>query len=127
MRSPEPGKIEVFSKDPNSLDKYLEVDVATAEARNEKDRQTIFDFIDTLKHGYQSGVDYIDSVITACIKDAVGEVCEAFGVFDKDGDGFISKEELKIVMENLGETLTDEELQEMMNEADADNDGKLSY
>ena len=35
---------------------------------------------------------------------------EAFSVFDKDGNGFISAAELRHVMTNLGEKLTDEEV-----------------
>ena len=52
---------------------------------------------------------------------------EAFRVFDKDGSGFISSDELKIVMESLGETLTDAEVEAMMKEADKDSDGQVSY
>ncbi|XP_064623000.1 calmodulin-A-like [Lineus longissimus] len=49
----------------------------------------------------------------------------AFKVFDKDGNGFISFEELKHVMTQLGEKLTDEEVQEMIREADIDGDGRI--
>ncbi|KAK3097154.1 hypothetical protein FSP39_006899 [Pinctada imbricata] len=59
--------------------------------------------------------------------DAEGEVKEAFSVFDKDGSGFISASELKHVMTNLGEKLTDEEVEEMMREADVDKDGRVNY
>ena len=38
------------------------------------------------------------------------EIREAFRVFDKDGNGFISAAELRHVMTNLGEKLTDEEV-----------------
>jgi calmodulin len=43
----------------------------------------------------------------------VQEIKEAFKVFDKDGNGFISAAELRHVMTNLGEKLTDEEVDEM--------------
>lgn len=52
---------------------------------------------------------------------------EAFKVFDKDGDGFISCNELQFVMSNLGETLTDEEVREMIEEVDLDRDGMVNY
>ena len=69
--------------------------------------------------------------------DSEEEIREAFRVFDKDGNGFISAAELRYVqikltfqiylfyfqshvMTNLGEKLTDEEVDEMIREADID-------
>ena len=51
--------------------------------------------------------------------DSEEEIKEAFKVFDKDGNGFISAAELRHVMTNLGEKLTDEEVDEMIREAGA--------
>ncbi|CAM6035712.1 unnamed protein product [Sphagnum compactum] len=59
--------------------------------------------------------------------DSDEELKEAFKVFDKDQNGFISAAELRHVMINLGEKLTDEEVNEMIREADADGDGQVNY
>ena len=59
--------------------------------------------------------------------DTEEELKEAFRVFDKDGNGFISAAELRHVMTNLGEKLTDEEVDEMIREADIDGDGQVNY
>jgi hypothetical protein len=107
--------------------------------------------------------------------DSEAELMEAFKVFDKDGNGFISAAEvrassavgfaatpcqlphpasvgsccswnqlvqpltpgggflvhqpvqLRHVMTNLGEKLTDEEVDEMIREADTDGDGQVDY
>ena len=56
--------------------------------------------------------------------DTEEELIEAFKVFDRDGNGFISAAELRHVMTNLGEQLTDEEVDEMIREADVDGDGQ---
>lgn len=55
------------------------------------------------------------------------ELREAFKVFDKDQDGLISAAELRHVMANIGERLTDEEVGEMISEADVDGDGQINY
>ncbi|KAH7424218.1 hypothetical protein KP509_12G095500 [Ceratopteris richardii] len=59
--------------------------------------------------------------------DSEEELQEAFKVFDRDHDGFISAAELRYVMTNLGEKLTGDEIHEMIREADLDGDGKVSF
>ena len=59
--------------------------------------------------------------------DSEEEIKEAFRVFDKDGNGFISAAELKHVMTNLGEILSDAEIDTMIAEADLDVDGQVNY
>ncbi|KAI6112261.1 hypothetical protein EDD16DRAFT_1835177 [Pisolithus croceorrhizus] len=59
--------------------------------------------------------------------DSEEEIKEAFKVFDKDGNGYISAAELRHVMTNLGEKLTDSEVDEMIREADVDGDGQINY
>ena len=54
------------------------------------------------------------------------DVRHAFRVFDRDGDGLISAEELKLTMNNLGEPLTDHEVKSMIEAADIDGDGKIN-
>ncbi|OQV20899.1 Calmodulin [Hypsibius exemplaris] len=56
--------------------------------------------------------------------DSEEELREVFRAFDKDGDGFISAEELRHLMTNLGERVTDQELEKMIGEADLDGDGQ---
>ncbi|XP_023333074.1 neo-calmodulin [Eurytemora carolleeae] len=59
--------------------------------------------------------------------DVEEEIREAFRVFDKEGNGFITVADLTAVMENLGEKLTKEETMELINEADLDGDGHVNY
>jgi Ca2+-binding EF-hand superfamily protein len=55
------------------------------------------------------------------------EMCEAFKAFDADGNGFISKEELKKAMINCGAKPNDKELDEMIKAADTDKDDKVNF
>lgn len=55
------------------------------------------------------------------------ELRDAFKVFDKDGNGSISKSELKHLMSNLGQRLSDEELDAMMGEVDTDGNGEIDF
>ena len=45
----------------------------------------------------------------------------------QDGNGFISRSELRHVMMNLGEAVSEEECDAMVDEADKDGDGSINY
>lgn len=59
--------------------------------------------------------------------DGEEEMHHAFNVFDKNSDGFITFDELKRVMCSIGERLTDEEIEDMIKEADLNGDKKIDY
>ena len=50
------------------------------------------------------------------------EVINAFRVFDKEGNGLIAH-----IMMTIGDKMTEEEADEMVNEADIDEDGMINY
>ena len=59
--------------------------------------------------------------------DSEDELLKAFRIFDLNGKGYISVDELRHVMTNLGETITDEEVDDFIREADVDGDGQINY
>ena len=46
---------------------------------------------------------------------------------DSNGDGVLSIEELKVLLKTLGEDLTTFEVEAILENIDANNDGKLSF
>uniref|UniRef100_A0A7N5J8W6 EF-hand domain-containing protein n=1 Tax=Ailuropoda melanoleuca TaxID=9646 RepID=A0A7N5J8W6_AILME len=60
-------------------------------------------------------------------EEQIGEFKEAFSLFDKDGDGTITTKELGTVMRSLGQNPTEAELQDMINEVDADGNGTIDF
>lgn len=62
------------------------------------------------------------------IKDDVMEdLLAAFRVFDKDANGFITRDELKMAMEMIGEPVSEAQLDSMIRATDTDNDGRINY
>lgn len=60
-------------------------------------------------------------------KESEEEIIQAFQMFDKDNNGYISAAELRHVMSTLGEKITESDVEEMIREADIDGDGKVNY
>ena len=54
-------------------------------------------------------------------------VSTGFSVFDVDGDGQISLDDLRTVMQSLGEQLTDDQLAEIIKEIDTNRDDSINY
>ena len=76
------------------------------------------------KHKNPINTFLIDSIINAILYKYKYNNCR---VFDRNGDGYISKTEFKHCMMHFGEQFTDEEVEEMIAEADSNNDGQIDY
>eukprot|EP00204_Picochlorum_oklahomense_P004026 CAMPEP_0118799594 /NCGR_PEP_ID=MMETSP1161-20130426/1763_1 /TAXON_ID=249345 /ORGANISM="Picochlorum oklahomensis, Strain CCMP2329" /LENGTH=188 /DNA_ID=CAMNT_0006727315 /DNA_START=44 /DNA_END=610 /DNA_ORIENTATION=- len=74
------------------------------------------------------GFDDFMALMTAKMaeRDPREEIMKAFRLFDDDETGKITFKNLKRVAKELGESISDEELQEMIDEADRDGDGEVN-
>jgi calmodulin len=55
------------------------------------------------------------------------DIVEAFQVFDTDNTGYIHADELKRLLTTLGERMSQEEADELLGDADVDNEGRINY
>jgi len=60
-------------------------------------------------------------------EEQVAEFKEAFALFDKDSDNVITTRELGTVMRSLGQNPTETQLQDMINEVDANGNGTVEF
>ncbi|PSN45750.1 Gamma-secretase subunit Aph-1 [Blattella germanica] len=59
--------------------------------------------------------------------DITKDLIAAFRVFDRDCNGYITKDELKTAMDMIGESVTEVQLNELIAMADIDHDGRINY
>ena len=60
-------------------------------------------------------------------EEKIQEFKEAFEIFDKDKDGYITIKELGEIMKQLGQVPSETELQDMINEVDVDGNGNIDF
>lgn len=59
-------------------------------------------------------------------KEEMDDMKRVFSLFDVQQKGYIVLEDLKRIAQDLGEAMSDEELQDMMDRADPDHDGQVT-
>ena len=94
---------------------------------SEKELKTMIKNVD--KNSSDGGID-LEEFIGLMVKHGSNieeDIAESFKVFDRDGDGLITEDELHITMNNLGEPMNEDEVKAMIAEADLDGDGKINF
>jgi calmodulin len=94
----------------------------------ESELQDMIDEVDVDNSGTLDFPEFLPMMARKMMdRDSKGEIRETFKVFDRDNNDYISSAELRHVMASIGEKLADDEVDEMIREADRDGDGRIDY
>jgi len=111
--------------DPSELGKAIE---KMGQKLSEDDLKEMIKEVDS---DYNGTIEF-DEFVTLMISkmkdnDSEEEIYEAFKIFDKKGNGKVSKSDIKSVMNTLHEPITNPELDELIEKWDSDRDGFLNF
>ncbi|XP_056021985.1 uncharacterized protein LOC125651292 [Ostrea edulis] len=124
--------VEAFREADEDGDGFLserELGIALRKLGHNPSEVEIRDLILTVDEDENGHLDMNEFMNLMTLKTAaVGEVNDMFKTFDVDKNGFIDWQELKAGMQTLvGHDLEDSDIDEMMDEADLDGDGRINY
>lgn len=122
---------DLFDKDRDGAITTQELnDVMTAlgQSPTEEDLKKMLQEVDTDGNGIIDLNEFLNLITRHQeTSDPEKDMLDVFRMFDKNGDGFITADELSLVMTNLGQSMSDDEVREMIGEADNDGDGRIDY
>lgn len=121
---------DLFDTDGSGTIDAKELKVAMRALGFEPKKEEIRKMIADIDRDGSGTIDFSEflSMMTAKMaeRDPREEIMKAFRLFDDDDSGTINFAKLKRVAKELGESMSDEELQEMIDEADRDGDGVIN-
>jgi calmodulin len=122
---------EMFDKDKDGTITAKELATVMKSLNQDPTEQELNDMIQEVDFDGNGRIDFEEFVTLMTRRnkesDIEEEVINAFRIFDKDNLGLISSTELRHIMTTLGDKLTEEEVEEMIREADIDGDGFINY
>ncbi|KAL0483167.1 calmodulin [Acrasis kona] len=121
-----------FDNDGNGSIEAVELEQVLRKLKVDVSKQELtqmLDSVDADKSGTIEFEEFLNMLVTGeeVIIDPEQEIRDTFRVFDKNGDGFISADELKKVFTQLGEDhITDGDMDRLMQQIDLDGDEQIS-
>jgi len=122
---------EMFDRDKDGLIDAKELGNILRSMDHEPSEQELLDLISDVDSN-NDGKIHFNEFLSIMIKrakdsDVEEELIEAFRIFDKEGEGRISSSEFRHIMMTLGEKLSEDEIDEMIKEADFKSEGFINY
>jgi calmodulin len=121
----------MFDKDGDGSVSTKELGAVMRSLGNNPTEEELEDMIDDADRDGSGSVDFQEFVELMIKREAeketVDDLKQVFRVFDKDGNGFVSTSEIKFVLKSVGLIFTDDEISEMVQEADIDGDQHISF
>lgn len=91
----------------------------------------IYEMLDNYDTSSDARIDFGEflDLMTAKMgdNDSKDDIRKVFKLFDEEGNGTLTINDLKRVAKELGENMDETELKEMIDRADSDGDGKVSF
>jgi len=121
----------IFDKDGDGTIDSKELSTVLKSMGYNPTKEEIQDMVDEVDSDGSGSIEFLEFLLLMgkILKDVPtdADLRDVFTVFDKDRSGFASSSEIKTVMSNLGVHFTDEEIQEMMIEADVNGDNQVDF
>lgn len=97
---------------------------------SENELETMMEEIDS---DHSGEIDF-EEFVSYCVKRRMSrtvsqenrEIKDAFSYFDKNGDGFITAHEIMEVMKELGQSISEQEAEQMLAEVDKEGTGRVT-
>jgi len=122
----------LFDKDGSGaidIDELTEVMKSLGQNPSRKELEEMIAEVDEDGGGEIDFDEFLEMMAKALTKevDSFEEMMKCFKVFDKDGTGEISREDLHHIIATMAEKLTEDEIKDFIDDADKDGDGTIDY
>ena len=122
---------EAIDTDHSGTLEFAEVKAAFEKVGDKITDEELKKFFTVIDKDHNNSIDFEEflDMMTAKMsdKDSREDIQKVFNLFDDDQTGKISLRNLKRVAKELGETMSDAELLEMIERADTDTDGEINF
>lgn len=92
-----------------------------------KDIEKAMSVIDSNNNGVIDYTEFIAACMYSQDYSQEKQIKQAFMYFDKDNSGTISRDELRQCLQSEDQTMTDQDVSDLINEVDQNQDGLIDY